>query len=55
MKSSKLLLVLASTVVLGIGTHDHIFVLSVLLRVLKWGLLFDEKRAVTTTGHSLRQ
>jgi hypothetical protein len=37
-RSNKLLLVLASTVVLGFGTHDHIFVLSRLLRVLKWGL-----------------
>jgi hypothetical protein len=34
------------------GTHDHIFVLSTLLRVLKWGLLFDERRGLTVTGHS---
>jgi hypothetical protein len=35
-----------------VGTHNHIFVLSRLLRVLKWGLLFDERRDMTTTGHS---
>jgi hypothetical protein len=35
------------------GTQDHSFVLSILLRVLKWGLLFDERRGLTTTGHSL--
>jgi hypothetical protein len=43
-QSSKLLLVLSSIVILGFGprhqTYDHIF-------VLKWGLLFDERR-----GHS---
>jgi hypothetical protein len=35
------------------GTHDDIFVLFRLLRVLKLGLLFDKKRGLTTTGHSL--
>jgi hypothetical protein len=46
-QSSKLLLVLASTVVLGfmpVGTRGHDFVLSRLLCVLKWDLLFDERR-----------
>jgi hypothetical protein len=33
-----------------VGTHDQIFVLSRLLRVLKWGPLFDY--SLTTTGHS---
>jgi hypothetical protein len=33
------------------GTHDHIFILYRLLRVLKRGLLFDE-RALNSTGHS---
>jgi hypothetical protein len=34
------------------GPVDHIFVLSkFFLRVLKWGLLFDERRGLTT-GHS---
>jgi hypothetical protein len=47
-----LLLVLASTVVLGIGIYDHIFVHSRLSRVLKRGLLFDERRGLTTTDHS---
>jgi hypothetical protein len=32
------------------GPHDHIFVLSRLSRVLKWGLLFDERRGLTATG-----
>jgi hypothetical protein len=35
-----------------IGTRDHIFVLSRLLCVLKWGLLFAERRGLTTTVHS---
>jgi hypothetical protein len=47
---SKFLLVLASPVILGFG---HIFVLSRSLRGLKWGLLFDERRGVTNSGHSL--
>jgi hypothetical protein len=46
-----LLLVLASTVILGIGIYDIFFHFR-LLRVLKWGLLFDERRALTTTDHS---
>jgi hypothetical protein len=37
----------------AIGTFDHMFVLSILLSVLKWGLLFDERRGLTTTGYSL--
>jgi hypothetical protein len=37
LQSSKLLLVLASTVVLRIGLHYHIFVFSRFLRVLNWG------------------
>jgi hypothetical protein len=42
-RSDILLLVLASTVLVSdpVGTHDHIFVVSKTLRVLKWGLLFD--------------
>jgi hypothetical protein len=32
--------------------HGHIFVLSRLLHVLKWGLLFDERRGLMATGHS---
>jgi hypothetical protein len=35
-----------------IGTHDRIFVLSRLTRVLKWDLFFDESTGLTTTGHS---
>jgi hypothetical protein len=35
-----------------VWTYDHIFVLSRLRRVLKWGLLFHESRYLTTTGHS---
>jgi hypothetical protein len=52
--SSKLLLTLANSrswFRAPSGSHDHMFVLSWLLRVLRWGL-FDEKRGVTTTGHS---
>jgi hypothetical protein len=46
---SKLLLVL---LVSGpVGTYDHIFVLSRLLRVLKWDFLFEERRGVTTFDH----
>jgi hypothetical protein len=50
-----LLIVLASAVFLVsdfAGTHDHIFVLSKNFGVLKRGLLFDERRDVTATGHS---
>jgi hypothetical protein len=40
-------------VVLGPGrTHYHLFVLSRFLCVLKWSLLFDKRRGLTTTGHS---
>jgi hypothetical protein len=35
-----------------VGTHDHILVLCIVLRVLKLSLLFDERRGVTATGHS---
>jgi hypothetical protein len=28
----------------SVGTHDHMFVLSSHLRILKWGLFFDERR-----------
>jgi hypothetical protein len=35
-----------------VGTDDHIFVLSRLLRVLKWCLFFDEMRGVIAIGHS---
>jgi hypothetical protein len=48
-------LVLASTVFLCFEPqwdHDHIFVLSRLLHVSKWGLLFDKRRGLTTTVHS---
>jgi hypothetical protein len=31
-----------------VGTHDHIFVFSRLLSVLKWGYLLEEKRGLTT-------
>jgi hypothetical protein len=53
--SSKFLLALASTSVLDfgpLGTHDHIFVISRLSGVLNWGLLFDDRWGLTTTGHS---
>jgi hypothetical protein len=36
----------------SVGNHDHIFVLSRLLRILKWGFLFVERRGLTITGHS---
>jgi hypothetical protein len=42
-----LLLALVSTVVLGIGTHDRILVLSRLFCVLKFGPFFDERRDLT--------
>jgi hypothetical protein len=43
-QSSNLLLAFASTVIRGFGTHDHIFCpFQYNLRVLKWGLLFDER------------
>jgi hypothetical protein len=37
-----------------VGTHNHVFTLSRLLRVLKWGLRFDERRGLTTYYWSLR-
>jgi hypothetical protein len=46
---------LASTVSLGLGSrriHDHILALSRLLRVLKWGLHFSERRGLITTGRT---
>jgi hypothetical protein len=36
-----------------VGNYDHIFVFPRLSPVLKWGLLFDNRRGLTTTGHSL--
>jgi hypothetical protein len=35
-----------------VGIHDHIFVPSRLLCVLKWGLIFEERRGLTAAGHS---
>jgi hypothetical protein len=52
--SFKLLLTLACTVVLDsnpVRTHDHIFIFYRLVRVLKWGLLIEERKGLTTTGH----
>jgi hypothetical protein len=51
---SKFLLVLASTVLVSgpVGNFDCTFVPTRLLRVLKWGLLFDERRGLTAIGHS---
>jgi hypothetical protein len=34
-----------------IGTRDYIIVISRLLRVLNWLLLFDERTGLTATGH----
>jgi hypothetical protein len=45
--SIKLLLALASTVVLDFGSQ---FLFSTLLRILKWGLFFNEKKGLTTTA-----
>jgi hypothetical protein len=50
-QSSKLLLDLVTIVILGIGPHDHISVLSRLLRVLKRGNRFGERKGLTTAGH----
>jgi hypothetical protein len=50
-RSVKLLLALDSTVNLGFGSIFLSFL--ILLRVLKWGLLFNERQGLTTTGHSL--
>jgi hypothetical protein len=55
-QSSKFLLALASTVVLGfrlLWDSWPYFVLSRLLRALKWGLLFDKRRGLAITGHCL--
>jgi hypothetical protein len=35
-----------------VGTHDHIFVLSRLLRSMKWCLLYEERRGLTTALHA---
>jgi hypothetical protein len=43
---------LASTNDLGFGAHDHIFVFPRLLLVLKWDLIFNERRGLNATGHS---
>jgi hypothetical protein len=37
-----------SFLVLGLESNDHIFVLSILLCVLKWDLLFKERKGLTT-------
>jgi hypothetical protein len=55
-ESSKLLLGFASTVVLvsgPVGTHDHVCILSRVLRVFKWGVLYEETRGLTTASRSL--
>jgi hypothetical protein len=52
---SKLLLTLSIIIVFGfgpVGTNNHIFVLSRLSCVSKWSLPFDERRCLTTAGHS---
>jgi hypothetical protein len=36
----------------SLGPITIIVVLSKTLRVLKWGLRFDERKGLTTTGHS---
>jgi hypothetical protein len=54
-QSSKLLLVLASTVVFCFGPHRDpwpYICFFTLLRVLKWCPLFDKRRGLATTGHS---
>jgi hypothetical protein len=48
--SGKLLLALTSTVNLGVRFRH--FILSKILCVLKWGSFFDDRRGLTTTGHS---
>jgi hypothetical protein len=35
-----------------VGTHEHKFVLSETLTCFETGLLFDEKKRLTTAGHS---
>jgi hypothetical protein len=53
--SGKMLLVLASIVNLGFESRGEFMTILLffprLLRVLKWGHLFDERRGLTTTGH----
>jgi hypothetical protein len=34
------------------GFHVHIFVLSRLLQILKWSILFDERRSLAAAGHN---
>jgi hypothetical protein len=51
-RPGNLLLALVSTVKLGFGSHDHIFVLFKAFTVLKGGFFFEERRGLTTTGHS---
>jgi hypothetical protein len=49
----KLLLTIADTIILGFDYrrgHDHIFIFKN-LSVLKWDLLFNERRALTINGH----
>jgi hypothetical protein len=52
LQCSKFLLTQSFLVSGLVGAHDPIFVLSRLLRGLKWGLLFEERRGLTTVGHS---
>jgi hypothetical protein len=35
-----------------VENHGHIYLHSRLLRILKWGLPFEKRRTLTTTGHS---
>jgi hypothetical protein len=54
MLANILLLGINGTAIPGPGTHDQVSVLSRLVRVLKWGFLFDERRSMTSTdGKSL--
>jgi hypothetical protein len=46
---SKFLRTLDKIIILGFGAHLFFPRLS---RVLKWALIFDERRGVTTAGHS---
>jgi hypothetical protein len=53
-RSVKLLLASASAVNLGFvpgETHEHIFVLSKTLTCFEMGILYDEGRGRTITGH----
>jgi hypothetical protein len=47
-----LLLVLASTVIIGFESRQDIFFFLRLLCVFKWGLFFNKRRGLTATGHS---